>query len=206
MNSSLSVLHGSLRFKRTGLSKALLSVALVASLSACKGGGGGDTADESLIQSFSGDALSSYFVETFAAFEDAAARLRENTARYTVQRSSWRFKETNDPYHQSYPLASARIEYAHAAGLTGSGQTVSIVDSGFLPTHETLDGKTLYYPDYTLEPGDHGTAVASVLAGLSSKMIGVAPGAALSFGEFTSMEKLTAATHEATRLLIVTEN
>ena len=37
-------------------------------------------------------------------------------------------------------------------------------------------------------------------------MIGVAPGAALSFGEFTSMEKLTAATQEATRLKAVVQN
>lgn len=205
MNSSSSGTHTSCRFTRLRLSHALLSIALVASVAGCKSDGGGDTVDVPSEPGFSNNILSSYFVKSFAAFEDAAARLRENTDRYTIQKNTWRFKDSNESYN-SYPLASARIEYAHAAGLTGKGQIVSVIDSGFLTAHETLDGKRLYMPDYALEPGDHGTAVASVLGGLSSKMIGVAPGADLALGEFTSMKKLAVATREATKLQAVAQN
>jgi len=203
------------RLKRARLSHVLLATVLVTSLTGCKSGGGGgggggsgggdNVLDALAEQDFSGGVLSSYFVKSFAAFEDAATRLRENTARYTVQKSTWRFKGTED-YFSNYPIASARIEYAHAVGLTGKGQTVSIVDLGFLTTHEALAGKTLYEPGYALEPGSHGTAVASVLAGLSSNMIGVAPGANLALGEFVTDEKLAAATREATRLKAVAQN
>lgn len=203
-----TALNGACRFPWVPwarLRPVLLAVGLVASLSGCKGGGEGDALETLAVSSFSGDVLSSYFVQSFTAFEDAAMRLRENTARYTFQRMSWSFAGTEE-YYRSYPLASARIEYAHAAGLTGEGQTVSVVDSGFLTTHETLEGKTIHAPGFPLQTDDHGTAVASVLAGFSDQMIGVAPGADLAFGEFHSLTKLAAATREATRLEAVAQN
>ena len=71
-------------------------------------------------------------------------------------------------------LALIGADTAHAAGLTGKGQKVVVVDSGVLPDHPALSGrvvKQLSYVDPSLNDtsvGDvtgHGTAVAQILAG-----------------------------------------
>lgn len=179
-------------------------VCAVAFLAGCKSDGTSTESNVTLSPSVGTDVLSSYFVKSFDAFEDAAQRLRTYASRYTVQRHSWTLGESK--VYDSYPLAASRVEYAHAAGLTGKRQTVSVVDSGFLLGHETLAGKVLDLPDNGLAVDSHGTGVASVLAGDSDDMVGIAPGAALSLGEFGTMQSRTEATRRATRIGAVAQN
>lgn len=210
-----------------GFRPVLLSTALVLSLGACKpeggdsfgsipegagvdvvnGTGGADgvsLALPSLVDDRALAALGAYFVTSFQAFEAAAEQLRSSDPRYLLQKNRWRFSDAGGSF-DSYPLASARIEYAHAAGLTGAGQVVSVVDSGFLVSHETFAGKQLSFP-LGLPVDAHGTGVASVLAGDSGRMVGVAPGANLALGSFETAATRTAATREAIRLNAVAQN
>lgn len=154
----------------------LLAIGLLA---ACKGGGsgGGGGGGVDITPGGSG-VLGSYYVNDFSPFESAAATLRAS-ARYMRQANAWFYGGQLN----SYPLASARIEYAHAVGLTGEGQTIAISDGGFLTSHETLRGKNLTTVG-SLPVDDHGTTVASIAAGDSSRMIGVAPGADLILGRY----------------------
>lgn len=149
-------------------------------------------------------ALGRYFVTSFDAFEAAATHLRTAEPRYRLQRNRWHFSGASTSY-ESYPLASARVEYAHAAGLTGAGQVVSVLDSGFRTSHEVFAGRDLSFP-VSLPVDDHGTAVASIIAGNSSTMVGVAPGADLALGAFHSSTSRTAAVEEAIRLGAVAQN
>jgi subtilase-type serine protease len=149
--------------------------------------------------------LASYYVQSFDPYEAIAADLRDNTARYLVQKvDNWFFTSAPSVLYSSYFLASSRAEYAHAVGLTGAGQTISIVDQGFLPSHEAFAGKTITtagaLPACTTATDgqrtcDHGTHVASVAAGNSPSMIGVAPGADLALGSFVNYATLTSATN-----------
>lgn len=71
------------------------------------------------------------------------------------------------------------IDYAHAAGLKGSGQTIAVVDNGYDRNHVLLgeNGRTVTYYNNP-DTQDHGTAVAAVAAGsqgTSAPMHGVAP-------------------------------
>ncbi|MCU9846608.1 S8 family serine peptidase [Defluviimonas sp. WL0024] len=180
-----------------------LGIGAVLVLTACKGGESAAT----LPIPVPGGAgtLGSYFVQSFEPYEAAAAALRDTTARYLFQKNEWRFSAVPGPTFSSYPLASARTEYAHAVGLTGAGQTISIVDEGFRQTHDTIAGRTVATSG-ALPVADHGTAVASVAAGSSSRMIGVAPGANLALGSSGSASSVTAATRTALRLGAVAQN
>ncbi len=189
--------------------RAFTAAAGFSALSACGGGGDGDGSGIGL-----GGAgiLGSYFVQSFAAFETAAANLRDNASRYVVQWNSWNFRD--DPgtpqneaatRYSSYPLASSRVEYAHAAGLTGQGQTIAIVDEGFLTTHDVFSGKSVAISG-SIPVRDHGTQVASVAAGSSTTMTGVAPRASLLLGGYQSRSTLAEATNRARQAGAVAQN
>jgi len=137
------------------------------------------------------------FVENFSAFETMAQSLINDDARYSIQDISDYFdfwydiiELTDPPVVASNPLRSAGVHYAHAAGLTGAGQIIAFSDEGFLVSHEVFGGKTITTGDDLLVD-DHGTAVASVAAGSSDNMIGVAPGADLIFGSYETDAQLT---------------
>lgn len=181
---------------------ALVLCALLA-VAGCKGGGSAGIIGTAPPAPVNPGVLSAAYVTSFAPFEAAAAFLRNSTARYTVQLGNW--ASVGLANLSSYPLASSRVEYAHAAGLTGRGQVVSVVDGGFLQTHDVLQGKSIYTPG-PLPVDDHGTQVASVVAGNSGQMIGIAPGASLALGEFTTVSTLATATREALRLGAVAQN
>lgn len=199
-----------------------VSLLVAAALAGCGGGGGEDTAGGGggglpggggggTVTPGGSGTLSSYFVLDWSVFETAAAQLR-NSTRYQRQNNSW-YRDANDngrqdsnePTLRSFPLASTRVDYAQAAGLTGRGQILSIVDSGFLPTHETVAGRVIEGTSGLPVTG-HGTFVASVAAGLSSSFVGVAPGAQLALGAFTSQSTLAAATDRARQLGAVAQN
>jgi subtilisin family serine protease len=81
---------------------------------------------------------------------------------------------------------------AWAAGLTGTGVKVAVLDSGYDPTHPDLAGLVAESRNFTSEPDivdhvGHGTHVASTIAGSGAasggKYKGVAPGAKLLVGK-----------------------
>jgi subtilisin family serine protease len=87
---------------------------------------------------------------------------------------------------QSVPQVNAPA--AWAAGYTGSGVTVAVIDSGIDTTHADLAGKVTASANFTTEPDardylGHGTHVASTIAGSGSlsggALKGVAPDATL---------------------------
>ncbi|WP_343115529.1 S8 family peptidase [Ostreiculturibacter nitratireducens] len=190
------------------MSRLLLRPILLLSLlflAACQGGGGEDDGGGGGGDPGGSGVLGSYYVPSFDPFEAIAANLRDNVAKYTIQHNEWFFPTDPGTVYESYPLAAARVEYAHAVGLTGEGQIISVVDAGFLQNHEVFAGK-LKYSTGSPPVDDHGTMVASVAAGNSSTMIGVAPGADLAFGSFATSATLAAATNQARTLGAVAQN
>ena len=150
--------------------------------------------------------LSEAFVTDWSVYEGAAAWLRNQTA-FTNQKITW------NPYPgvtvTSNSLTHSRVDYAQAAGLTGAGQLISIVDAGFLVSHEQFAGKNIYTTGGgTLPVDSHGTTVASVAAGTGAggQTIGVAPGADLQLGVFTDNSTLTAANQQAEALGAIVQN
>ncbi|MDX1821857.1 MAG: hypothetical protein R3197_13250, partial [Paracoccaceae bacterium] len=133
--------------RKTGLSLTTITL-----LAGCGGGGGGGVAAAAMNfvtetlsgGNFSAGALSAAAFDSFAAFESAARDLREADPRYFLQKIDNWYVETdgvtgptgNEQLFNSYSLAAARVEYAHAAGITGRGQTIASVDGDFLSGHE----------------------------------------------------------------------
>ncbi|MGY0236689.1 S8 family peptidase [Longispora urticae] len=81
---------------------------------------------------------------------------------------------------------------AWAAGWTGDGVKVAVLDSGYDPTHPDLAGRVLESANFTpdadaVDHNGHGTHVASTIAGSGSasagRFTGVAPGAKLLVGK-----------------------
>lgn len=194
------------RYHRYRVRLGVVGLMVPTMLVACGGGGDGGGGDGGTAGPGQTDStvLSRFFVESFATFETAAQALITQDARYLRQQLAWFFDlNRNDvqdlPAEESrntYPLQSAGVHYAHAAGLTGAGQTIAIIDDGFLTTHEAFAGKTV---SVSGAPAvlNHGTMVASVAAGNSATMIGVAPGADLVLGSFDSFATRAAGTRLA---------
>ncbi|MGV8841382.1 MAG: S8 family peptidase [Bauldia sp.] len=89
------------------------------------------------------------------------------------------------PTSQSNPYALVNLHLARSAGLTGAGQLVAVVDSGFRTSHAEFAGKTIDV--FGANPGGtHGTHVASLIAAIEdgNGMFGVAPNAALHLASF----------------------
>lgn len=192
-------------------SRLMLSLSTLALAAACGGGGEGEGGTEisaASVAAISADSggsgtFGSYFMASITdEWRAAAANIRNNVARYRVQNGRF---TVNGSSISANPLFSSRADYAHAVGLSGQGQVIAIVDEGFRQTHETLAGKTT---SVTGDPGvaDHGTMVASVAAGNSDTMVGVAPGADLAYGSYDTYESLTAAANDATLRGAVVQN
>ncbi len=189
--------------KRSARVPSLLTAVFL--LAGCNGDGSQNVGGGGSAMPASPEVLSSFYVQSFDAFEDAARNLITANGRYTLQDTRWR-AFNGGPVYETYPLQSAGIHYAHAAGLTGAGQTIVIVDGGPLTSHEVFAGKSITQagPDFATDA--HGTLVASVAAGASSEMIGVAPGADLGFGDFANDAGRIAATRLAEELGAVALN
>ncbi|WP_074256849.1 S8 family peptidase [Vannielia litorea] len=156
--------------------------------------------------------LASYFVESFEAFRTAAQQRINSNPRYLRQQNTWYTDDDNsgglsagDRTYSTYPLKSSGVYWAHAAGLTGAGQIIGIIDDGLLAAHEAFAGKSVSTAAGS-GVGDHGTTVASVAAGDSSYMIGMAPGADLAFGSYNTHTTRAAGTRLAESLGAVALN
>ena len=114
---------------------------------------------------------------------------------------------------QSTPFVLHNVHWAHAAGLTGAGSVVAIVDNGFRLTHQELAGKTISTTG-TISGANHGTHVAALVAGNKDGvgMHGVAPGADLHLTSFQpsgsgfDIANVTAGTLAAAGLDAVAQN
>ncbi len=182
----------------------LLSVTVLVACQDTADDDGGGSAGTSL---FDPSAFSAFFVEDFGPYEADAQALRERDPKYLVQKFSW-FGSDGTVY-DSYSLDNANVEYAHAAGLTGAGQIIAILDAGFRQDHAEFSGKTIYTPPgYAPGVDDHGTGVASIAAGSASsgEMIGVAPGADLQLGTFDTFQSMAAATRQAASVGAIVQN
>lgn len=90
------------------------------------------------------------------------------------------------------PLEVINSHKAHGYGLTGSGETIAIIDAGFSTNHNELNTKTItQYGTQTAATGvnataDHGLIVSSVAAGEDdgTGMQGVAPAASLHIASY----------------------
>ena len=206
---------------RPSVSRLALGLACLA-LAGCNGsdgstevttGGGSDPTPSDPPPASDQTILSRYFVDDWEPYRTAAEDLIRSDPRYLIQSWSW-WQDTNgngrrdpatEPLRDTNPLVSSGIYWAHAAGLTGAGTVIAIVDAGFLTSHEAFEGKTL-----TLAQGvtldDHGTEVASVAAGNSGQMVGVAPGADLILGSYDTFATRTDATRLALSMGAVAQN
>ncbi len=188
------------RLRRTPL--LLLSLSALA-LAGC-GGDDGGTSDWFTISATSGGSgtFGSYFMASITQdWRDAAASFRTNNPRFVLQNGSF-IIGSNTIF--ANPLQSSRVDYARAVGLTGAGEVIAVVDEGFRQTHEVFASKS---NTSTGAPGvqDHGTTVASIAAGNSGTMVGVAPGANLIFSSWDA-EDLAAAANAATARGAVAQN
>ncbi|HEV2560436.1 MAG TPA: S8 family peptidase [Microvirga sp.] len=192
---------------------ALLAGAIAVALAGCGGGGGGGSGGAGPAPgpgpgaTFAGsDALSQFFRTTFdegaaaQARNDPEFKFQDNTLVYTDGSGSLTL--------HSFPFASIRAEYAHSAGLDGTGRTIAFVDDGFRLTHRELAGKSITTFG-TLTSQDHGTGTAAIAAGVhdGTGLMGVAPGAALHLSSYNAgLAGMAAATRDALAKGAVVQN
>lgn len=96
---------------------------------------------------------------------------------------------TPNPAYSQH-LALTNTSSAHAAGLTGKGIRIGVVDSGVTRNHPALSPRVLYNLNYVSSPPNnlsvddvvgHGTAVSQIMAGtpFGAWPGGIAPGASI---------------------------
>lgn len=183
----------------------LLTLSMLA-LAGCGGGDedGGDWFTISASPGGSGTFGSFFMASITNEWRDAAASFRQNNPRYIRQDGTFTIGG-NRVF--ANPLHSSRVDYAHALGLTGAGQVIAIVDDGFRASHETIAGRVIATTGSQILE-DHGAMVASVAAGNSSSMVGVAPGASLVLSDWgnVTFDNLRLAAIEARNRGAVAQN
>jgi len=146
----------------------------------------------SLIGCFGGGSSSSV-VSSSSRLNDGTT-LTYNSSNATTQAATTEFQYFNYSSAASAqnPLEVINAHKANGYGLTGSGETIAIIDAGFSTSHNELNAKTITeYGTQTVATGanataDHGLIVSSVAAGEDdgTGMQGVAPGASLHLASF----------------------
>ncbi len=129
------------------------------------------------------------------SFDEEAVEEARNLPGFTANDKIYQYKIDSHPVFSDWTivtnnaLSDARLEYALSTGLTGEGQVVAMLDDGIFTDHEQFDGKTItvdeaYDNNGSDDYGDHGTSVASVIAGTGEAggAMGFAPGADLFVG------------------------
>jgi len=176
---------------------SLLSIS-ISLLSAC---GGGGSSTPSLIQRSNGTAMNS------------GTSLTYNASNASTLAATTEFDYFNyaDAASSQNPLEIINVHKAYGYGLTGSGETIAILDSGFYNSHNELNNKTITtYGTVGAATGvdaveDHGLIVASIAAGEDdgTGMQGVAPSASLHISDYT---KLNGNTYYPTHWANATDN
>lgn len=185
-------------------SSLFLSMSSLALLAAC-GGEDGDGFFTIFPDRGGIGVFGSYYMQSITdEWREAAANFRNNSPRFQLQDGSFTI---NGNVVFANPLHSSRVDYAHAVGLSGRGQVIAVVDDGFLQGHEAFAGKSITATGNPIVEF-HGTMVASVAAGNSSTMVGVAPGADLIFSDWGNVifDNLRLAANEARRRNAVAQN
>jgi subtilase-type serine protease len=203
--------------------KALICLGFATALAACSGGsssppgGGGSSSSSSSTgpisvftpaPSANWGTRSVTFNAALAAAFAASAEFRATDA--TCSAHTCGVTPTGT---QSSPFVLHGVNWAHSAGLTGTGKTIAIVDDGFLQTHQELAGKTISTTG-TIPVEGHGTYVASLAAGKKDGVgiHGVAPEASLHLTSFApggsafDIANVTAGTLAAAGLNAVAQN
>ena len=155
-----------------------LIAALSSLLAGCGGSSGGSVAAVVVTPSFLDSGTSLTYSSSNASSQAASTEL--DYFNYSSAASS------------QNPLEVINVHKAFGYGLTGSGQTIAIIDTGFNTSHNELNAKTItQYGTQTAATGanasaDHGLLVSSVAAGEDdgTGMQGVAPGASLHIASF----------------------
>ena len=155
-----------------------LIAALSSLLAGCGGSSGGSAAAVVVTPSFLDSGTSLTYSSSNASSQAASTEL--DYFNYSSAASS------------QNPLEVINVHKAFGYGLTGSGKTIAILDSGFNTSHNELNAKTItQYGTQTAATGanatrDHGLIVSSVAAGEDdgSGMQGVAPGASLHIASY----------------------
>ena len=113
-------------------------------------------------------------------FDQVAVNLARDVVEFAVQQFVWVFTGISGTY-SSFSFRAVRTEFAHSVGLSGKGETIAIVDTGFYTSHPELDGKSITLYGLARPTDDHGTSVAAIAAGIKddSEMMGVAYDASL---------------------------
>ena len=212
------------------LLKGLVVPFVAALLTACSSGGGGGSSSGgggSPSGGGGGSASSTVPVWVFTPAPSATWASRSvtfNSAQASANAASAEFRATDATCAtvscgvtptgtQSKAFELHNVHWAHAAGLTGAGSVVAVVDDGFRLTHQELAGKTISSTG-TLPVAGHGTFVAALLAGKKDGvgMHGVAPGADLHLTSFQpsgssfSISNVTNGTNAAAALGAVAQN
>ena len=125
---------------------------------------------------------------------DSGASQTYNSSNATTQAATTEFQYFNYSSAASAqnPLEVINAHKAYGYGLTGSGETIAIIDAGFNTSHNELNNKTItQYGTQTAATGvnataDHGLIVSSVAAGEDdgTGMQGVAPSASLHLASY----------------------
>ena len=149
----------------------------------------------SLIGCF-GRGSSSAVVVSTPSFLDSGTSLTYNSSNATTQAATTEFQNFNysSAASSQNPLEVINAHNAYGYGLTGSGEVIAIVDSGFWTGHQELAGNSKSITSYgTLVAAtgdtvstDHGLFVSSIAAGEDdgSGMQGVAPAASLHLSDY----------------------
>ncbi|MTH96862.1 peptidase S8 [Roseibium sp. RKSG952] len=202
--------------------------AILFTVSACNGGGSTGTSDvddtsstetAEVIEVGSCDdgtgASGTFDSSCVTSFDESVAESISRTAEFQAQTRTVSSEWTGlGDDIESNAYSDINLQYARSVGLTGAGQTISIVDEGFLLSHDELDGKniTLYGGN---NAADHGTYVATIAAGEEdgSGTMGVASGADLHLtawddgtGSDAPLSYLAAATLDAAAIGAVVQN
>ena len=125
---------------------------------------------------------------------DSGTSQTYNSSNATTQAATTEFQYFNYSSAASAqnPLEVINAHKAYGYGLSGSGETIAIIDAGFNTSHNELNAKTItQYGTQTAATGanataDHGLIVSSVAAGEDdgTGMQGVAPSASLHLASY----------------------
>ena len=128
---------------------------------------------------------------------NTGTQLTYNSANATTLAATDEFQYINSSGAASVqnPLEVINAHKAYGYGLTGSGKTIAILDSGFYTSHQELDNKTITtYGTVEAATGltsgdDHGLFVSSIAAGEDdgSGQQGVAPAASLHIADYDNL-------------------